>query len=61
MGWEEKIKFLWVVSAINLLFGMMAAFDGKDTGAYIAGNFVICAIIMAVGVICKEIDSLKVK
>lgn len=61
MSWEEKRIFLWVVAFIDLLFGVMAAFDGKDTGAYIAGNFVICVIIMAVDIICKEIDSLKVK
>lgn len=61
MSWEEKVKFLWAISAINILFGVMAAFDGKDVGAYIAGNFVITVVIMAVGIICRKIDSLKIK
>lgn len=43
------------------IFGIVSAFDGKDAGAYVVGNFVICAIAMAVDIICKEIDSLKVK
>ncbi len=61
MNWEEKIKLLWILFAINTFFGIVSAFDGKDAGAYVVGNFVICAIAMAVDIICKEIDSLKVK
>ena len=61
MDWKKEIKVLWVLVIINSILGVIGVLTGMELGAAAVGNLVICSIIIATGIICRKVDSLKVK